>query len=431
MPGKTPTYGTYYERREIMERESFFPMSRFVSKEPVSLIPKCGACGLYKRCQTPKMKVSGGGKKKILIVGEAPGSEEDRKGIQFVGKTGQHLRDTLRSFNIDMRVDCHITNTLICRPPRNETPTDAQIDYCLPNLRKTIEELKPVLIIPLGSVAVKAVLSLAWKDAPGGITEWAGWRIPCQKWNAWICPTYHPSFVTRSDDERNPIPSLFFERHLERGSRLTRRPWKTLPNYQDSVERFYEPPGAARVIRQMISKRGILAFDFETDRLKPDHPDARIVSCSICWNGKKTIAYPFRGEAVNATREMILSPLPKIGAINKFENRWCMKILKARVRNFYWDCCVGQHMADNRRGITSVKFQAFARLGFSAYNAHIEPFLESVEDGSNSPNRIDEIDLHELLTYNAIDSLVEYKIAMLQMREIGYPLPNLKGTKHG
>lgn len=373
------------------------------------------------------MPVSGQGKRKILIVGEAPGAEEDRKGIQFVGKTGQHLRDVLRQFNIDMRVDCYITNTLICRPPKNDTPTDDQIDYCLPNLRKTIDDLKPVVIIPLGAAAVKAVLSLAYKPDPGGVTEWAGWKIPCQKWNCWICPTYHPSFVVRAEDERNPVPSLFFERHLEQASRLTSRPWKHVPNYSDQVERFYEPLRAAKVIRQMIRAGGVLAWDLETDRLKPDHSDARIVSCSVCWNGKKTIAYPFRGEAIAATREMVRSDLPKIGAINKFEDRWSRAILKTPVRNWWWDCCVGQHLCDNRRGITSVKFQAFARLGLSAYNEHINPFLESEEKGSNSPNRIDDIDLDELLLYNGLDSLVEFKIGMSQMKEIGYPLPQMKG----
>ena len=75
----------------------FFPDGLIQMAEPASTIPQCGACGLYKGCKSPKMEPTGNGKRKVLIVGEAPGNEEDRKGIQLIGKSGKRLEDDLQS----------------------------------------------------------------------------------------------------------------------------------------------------------------------------------------------------------------------------------------------------------------------------------------------------------------------------------------------
>src|SRR5688572_528647 len=82
-------------------------------------IPKCGACGLLKGCKSPKMPVSGKGAKGILIIGEAPGRDEDIQGRPFVGATGEKLETTLRKLGVEMRRDCWLTNALICRPKAN------------------------------------------------------------------------------------------------------------------------------------------------------------------------------------------------------------------------------------------------------------------------------------------------------------------------
>src|SRR5262245_43419820 len=88
--------------------------------------PRCGLCGLLNKCQSPKMEVYGKGKNGILIVGEAPGANEDEQGIPFVGKAGRYLRGILHGLDVNMRNDCWLTNSLICRPPNNATPTSDQ-----------------------------------------------------------------------------------------------------------------------------------------------------------------------------------------------------------------------------------------------------------------------------------------------------------------
>src|ERR1051325_10250425 len=177
-----------------MMPDGFFHGSQLHSRAPASLVPKCGACALFKACHSPKMKPSGEGRLGILIVGEAPGSTEDEQGEPFIGPAGKRLARTMRAVGLDLKRDCWITNSVICHPPKDATPTNDQIDWCYPNLANTIKALNPTVIVPLGAIAVKALIGNIWREDPGSISKWAGWRIPCTKPNVWICPTFHPSY---------------------------------------------------------------------------------------------------------------------------------------------------------------------------------------------------------------------------------------------
>src|SRR5437879_5510271 len=108
-----------------MTKGFFAALDVVENKAPASLIPKCGACGLFKTCQSPKMPPSGKGRKRILICSEAPGRNEDEQGIHFVGKAGQFLEECLEECEINFRKDCWITNAIICRPPKNKLPPNA------------------------------------------------------------------------------------------------------------------------------------------------------------------------------------------------------------------------------------------------------------------------------------------------------------------
>lgn len=396
--------------------QGFLAESTLIRKAPRPLSAKCGACGLYKQCDTPKMKPSGKGKRRILIVGEAPSQSEDRKGKQFAGESGSMLRRVLEKLDVDLDADCYKTNALICRPPKKANPTKKQIDYCQPNLIQYIEEVKPDVIIPLGTIAVRSLIGWLWKEDPGPISRWVGWRIPCQRLNAWICPNYHPLYLLR---EKNPVVPLMFKKHLKAAVSLTDRPFLDIPNYEDDVE-CLTADEAAPVIEKMIKRGGLCTFDYETDRLKPDHQQAEIVCCSICWRGKKTIAYPMIGDALEATKRFLRSDVPKAGSNIKFEERWSRRLYGIKVRNWVWCTMNAAHILDNRKGITSIKFQSFVHLGQESYNDHIEQFFAGKD--SNKRNRIKEIDLHELLKYNGLDSLLEYHVAVKQMKEVGYVL---------
>jgi uracil-DNA glycosylase family 4 len=410
----------------------FFSATTLTAKQKGSefLVPQCQACGLFKTCESPKMPMDGKGKKRILILGEAPGGDEDREGRPFVGKAGKYLKSVLRANGIDMRRDCWITNSIICRPPKNATPTDKQVAFCQPNLVKTLRQIDPVVIIVLGTSAIASIIPMLWQTKRnkkiGGASRWAGFVIHNRKPNAWVCPTFHPSYVHHSENDANgKVVQLLFERHITKAVKMVKKgvPWPDgPPDEKKEIQVIHSPKEAAKEIRVNMAFGGLTAFDFETNMLKPDHHKAEIVSCSICFRGETTIAYPWHGEAIEETRRYLAGSMPKIGANIKFEDRWSRHHLGTPVNNFKWDCVNGAHVIDHRRGITSVKFQSFVLEGTPDYAGHISSYLESEDDTGYGVNRIREIDLTDLLIYNGIDSLVEYRVGIKQAKKLRIPL---------
>lgn len=380
-------------------------------------IPQCDSCGLYTSCITPKMRPTGKGRLGILIVAEAPGKSEDQQGEQLIGQAGQLLRTALQECGIDLDTDCWKTNAVICRPPKNASPTTKQIEYCRPNLVQTIEALKPRVIVLLGGVAIHSLIGMEWLDDIGSVGRWVGWTIPSYRWGAWICPTWHPSYLLREGAESkkdNPLWNWFIQ-HLQQPLKLGELPKKL--DCDKQIRLLDSPQEAAYIIRKMIASGGCVAWDYETNMLKPDGKDARILSCSVCWQGKRTIAYPWHGEAITATGEMLRSGLLKIASNLKFEERWTWKEFGHGVRNWHWDTMQAAHVLDNRRHITSVKFQAYVRLGVPTYDAAVKPFIGA--KGSGVSNQLHRVPTVKLLRYNAMDSVVEYAVAEHQRREFG------------
>jgi DNA polymerase len=407
-----------------MMRKGFFAGSTVKAQAPPGLIPECGACGLYRSCNSPKMPVSGKGKRGILIVAEAPGQEEDEKGEQLIGRSGKYLEKVLAACGVSLHDDCWKTNAIICHPG-DKKPTSTEVDYCLPNITKAIKTLKPQTIIVLGGLAVRAVLRGAWgKSDVGSIAQWQGVQSPSQAYNAWVCPTFHPAYVLRRDDK---VINRLFREDIEAALEHDTRPWERVPDWKSDVRLILDDDEAARAIERVAEpdRGGMLAFDYETNMLKPDAPQERIVSASIAWGHtvpKKVFAFLWRGKAVKAFRKMLRSPIPKIAANMKFEDRWTRRQYKHRVRNWYWDTMLAAHVIDGRLGITGLKFQSLALLGMPSFNEHIEPFLKS--KGDKKVNQIlQEIDTKDLLTYNGLDSLLEFRVAVAQMQKLNYPLP--------
>lgn len=384
-----------------------------------SLIPKCGKCGLWKRCESPKMEPTGKGRKKILVIGEFPGQSEDDQGKHFVGKAGQHLWDTIESLG-HSRSDVWTENAIRCRPHesgRNRTPTPHEVDFCRPNVERTIREKEPNVILLLGSIPIGSFLKNRFPEAMsgGGMGRWTGWQIPCRSPNAWVCPTWHPSYLLR---ENNEVLQREWERHLKAAFRLKGKPWDVIPDEGREIEIILDPDEAAERIRLNRYCNRITAFDYETNCLKPDSAEAKIICCSLS-NGTDTIAYPWHGSAIEATKEFLTSDVPKVGAGSKFETRWGRAKLGVWTRNWHWDIQLAAHAIDNRQGVTGVDFQGFVLLGRGDYWSHMKQFIRARRKGGNEKNRIREAGLENTLRYCAIDSLVEWRIMEKQKQIMG------------
>lgn len=378
-----------------------------------SNVPLCGSCNLHKQCISPKMKPTGQGRRKILIVAEAPGEQEDQEGTQLIGVSGQILRNILKRNKVDLDRDCWKTNAVICRPKKNKIPSDKIVQACFPNLWKTIKTLKPNVIILLGTVAVKSLVGTLRNETISSQEPWVGWTIPCQSLNTWICPTYHPAYVLY---KRNQPVEKFLEQHLQKAIKLANsRPWGVVPDYRKDVEVIENTRQASLVLEEFLKSKKPIAIDIETNCLKPEYERSEIYSCSVCSNGTRTIAYPWSGDVIDSTIQLLKSPIKKIAQNIKFEDRWFRNKLGIKVNKWFWDTMIATHIIDSRPKITGLKFQAFVQLGQNTYNDKVEDLL-TVKNKNNHINRIDEIPFHELLLYNGLDSLLTYKIAKLQLK---------------
>jgi len=378
-------------------------------------IPLCGKCGFYKYCNTPKMSPVGKGKKKILILTEHPTNTEDITGKLLSGEGGAQIHSILNSLNINLKRDCWVSSALICHP--NKKVTEKEIEYCRPNFLTTLKVLQPVVIIPMGKLAIECIIRYVWKDEKtDSIDKWVGWKIPSQKINTWICPTFSPEFLLENP---NPAKTLAVTKHFKQARDIIGKPWKVIPDYNKDVIVSYSSDDVGKTIKGMMESERPLAFDYETDRLKPDSKESQIICCSVS-DGKKSVAYPWDKRTAMITQQLLKSDIPKIGANIKFEERWTKRIFGHGVKNWKWDTVLAAHWLDCRSGVTSVKFQSFVRLGCEDYDSDIKPFLQA--DGTNKPNRIKELPIDKLLTYCALDSLLEYKIAESQWWESGYSL---------
>ena len=383
--------------------------------------PQCGACGLWQGCQSPKMPVAGEGRKGIMVAAESPGKTEDEEGIPLVGKAGQLLQKYLSQVGINLFRDCWVVNSARCRPPRNALPPKA-IGYCRPFTVNDIRELKPRAILLLGGAAIKSIIGWQWREEVGDVGRWVGWQIPCQELNAYLCPTWHPSYLARQEGARDyPVLEGWFLRHLRAFARLTDRPWPNgPPDYASQVQVTIDPDEAAQVVEKFTQNNKLTAFDFETDRIKPDHPDAFIHSCALS-DGEDTVAFPWVGEATRAMKKFLCSGVPKIGWSIKFESRWARKIAGVRIRNWRWDGMLAAHVLDNRRGITGLEFQAWVQLGQRPWDESVLPFLKSA-GGGNAPNRIKQADLRKVLMYCGCDARLEFELARIQAKQLGIKL---------
>ena len=161
-------------------------------------VRQCQACGLHKQRQNT---VFGHGciDADWLFVGEAPGSEEDKQGLPFVGRAGQLLNSILFSIGLT-RDEVYITNVLKCRPPGNRDPMGEEVIQCEPYLHDQIDRIKPEIIIAIGRFAAQALLK-----STASIAELRGQRHEYSKLKIPLVVTYHPAYLLRSLLEKQKV----------------------------------------------------------------------------------------------------------------------------------------------------------------------------------------------------------------------------------
>ena len=162
------------------------------------IIKKCKKCNLHKTRQNTVFG-EGDPDSNIMIIGEAPGREEDEAGRPFIGRAGKLLNEFLKSIDLN-RDSVFIVNTIKCRPPENRDPEASEINACSDYLDQQINIIKPKVLVLLGKIAANRLLG---EDMP--MSELRLKKFFIDKYDIPIIVFYHPAYILRSPSQKKKV----------------------------------------------------------------------------------------------------------------------------------------------------------------------------------------------------------------------------------
>ena len=184
-PSKTEKIATCEEKQKQLEQIA-------------SICDKCQKCQLAKT-RTNVVAGDGNPSAKIMFVGEAPGADEDAKGIPFIGRAGKLLDKIIAAMGL-ARKDVFIGNIIKCRPPANRDPKPQEIMQCMPYLTQQINVIRPKVIIALGAHAARTLLNT---NKTIGQLRGRFEDFKTDEFTAKLMSTYHPAYLLRSYSPAN------------------------------------------------------------------------------------------------------------------------------------------------------------------------------------------------------------------------------------
>lgn len=188
-------------QKELIPTDAKIPISPGTYTDMTELAQQCNQCHRCELGDTRTHAVVGRGNLKaiIMIVGEAPGQNEDETGLPFVGKSGQLLEKILESVKLSTETDVYIANINKCRPPNNRVPTSDEMAACKPYLLEQIRLVDPKIILLTGATALKGLTG-----DKRAITKIRGQWI---EWEGRLCmPIFHPSYLLRNPSKEKGSP---------------------------------------------------------------------------------------------------------------------------------------------------------------------------------------------------------------------------------
>jgi len=372
---------------------------------------KCTKCPLYKTSiagNFSAVKVDGAGNKQseIMLVGEALGYDEVTQRTPFVGRAGKLLRKYLQSVGITDK-NAFFTNVCKCRPPDNRPPHKTEMRECFTYLDEEIKEIKPKVIGVLGNTACKAF------EISSQITTIHGNEVWSEKYNCWLLPLYHPSYVMRFTNEARQRTE--FVKDLGKLATLVEtKNTAEITNYKvansiDKVEKAIN----------YLCKQPWVAFDIETDRF--DFLNSAVVAISFSAKSKTAIVIPFQHPKVfnkeeqDKVRELLIkffsSDVLKIAQNGKFD----MKHLMAKgieVKKFAFDTMLAHYLLDEL-GMHNLGALTQTYTDMQLDKNKLDEYIKTKEDTNNILNA----PLNLLYEYSAGDADATYRV-FLKLREL-------------
>jgi len=223
----------------------------------------------------------GPAKSKIMLIGEAPGYQEEQTGRVFSGAAGKELDKMLTRAGL-RREDIYVTNAVKCRPPENRTPERWEAKICADTyVTREIEEIAPTHILLLGNAALTAVARKS------GITKHRGVRLEVkgQPRSRTIMAAFHPAYALR-----NPGVYPVLQEDIRRFARAIQGEFQVVPVKTRMVTSF---EGFKQLLAKLESlpPKTVVSYDTE-DRYRPWHPDWSITCLGLSWDGKNAYVIP-------------------------------------------------------------------------------------------------------------------------------------------
>jgi len=384
-----------------------------IEVDPDMLISNCKKCKINPDKLRTKVDISGEGKKKILIVGGCPTSEEDLYGNAFIGEEGFFLAKYLKKHGIILNKDCWKVDAVRCRPA-NGLPTNSQIQSCYPWLKKKILELKPTTIVLFGAVAITSLLGKDFSNRT--VNRWRMACIPDNEFKCNIIPLPHPHEILRNEKDKNSKMQL--QRDLDRAAKyLIPKPFPPVIDYESFVTKLTDFKSIVSYLKKIIKKKPTIAYDYETTGLKPYRKGHKIATIGIATSPTAAAAFPFNYKNYWTKEELSIirklwkrilkdDEIKKIAHNWKFESLWSKKMFHVKPK-CHFDTMMAAHILDNRSAYSGLKFQTYINFGVRPYDDSIAQFLKSKNGEFNT---VEKAPFKDLLTYNGLDCIFTFML---------------------
>jgi DNA polymerase I len=368
------------------------------ANQPNENNPACIKCGLWKTCKSPFMDASGPRDSTVLIIGEAPGKDEDSEGRPFVGDAGTLLRPVVE----EVYGEAIYTNIVRCRPPDNKI-TKAAINCCTQFALQDILEYDPETILLMGNVPLGGVLGET------GITAWHG--VTIERDGRRIIPILHPAYILRN---RGLLDSwITAVANALEGGEITRGKFKQIiPKTLKQVLAMADALAASEYI----------AFDTEVCKLDAFHKDNKLLSVSFAIEGIGWSLPVNHKESwwTSEERDTIIGIISSIlkkhdGYVLAQNAKFDQMQIFALLGEWFdigGDTMLISHLLDSRKGIHGLKHLAGIHLGMYDYARPLEDYKRAHrrEADPQYGGSYDNVPLDILLPYGGLDSEAVWRL---------------------
>ena len=362
---------------------------------------QCTKCDLHKTCnrQVSAVLPTGTDRLPIFFVGEAPGFQEDKKGIPFIGDAGKIFDRALKEAEID-RSKVAIGNTVRCRPPKNREPSAQEVKACAPQLDLEIRKYSPEIIIALGNVPLKRLTKKT------GITKLQGTVIESELGK--VVPCIHPAAVLRNPDYFDDIVRVLrFVKDTISGVVQEKLPTKVL--IADSLEKVRKVVERVRREPELVIDLETTGFSFVSDK---------ILCYALTWSSTLGVVIPLLHqhekpfwsdvelkEVYNMLREIGNSSAAKIGHNIKFDMNFCRKN-GFPLKQIKFDTMLAHYVLDENRE-HGLKPLALRFTDMGEYDRDIRKFVKGADAEDESFANVPDSKLWE---YAAKDVMATYRL---------------------